>query len=173
MIRAVVFDIGGVVIHPRCSKICRLVLAGAEVLLLPIIGYDHKLLRRIRELRSARIVDNRVISIVRGLKDSGYMIPVISNSSPEGIKAMKDMGVYSEFDTVILSSEVGVQKPDKRIFEIAIEKIGVRAEECIFMDDLEKNVKAAEMSGMKGIVYKNPVQLSKDLKKMGVKANGK
>lgn len=59
------------------------------------------------------------------------------------------------FDTIILSSEVGLVKPDRRIYELAANNLGVSTEECIFVDDLETNVTGAKAAGMQALRYTN------------------
>jgi putative hydrolase of the HAD superfamily len=55
------------------------------------------------------------------------------------------------FDCVVISAEVGMRKPDERIFRHAVEQLGLPPEECVFIDDIEHNVRAAEALGMVGV----------------------
>jgi putative hydrolase of the HAD superfamily len=57
------------------------------------------------------------------------------------------------FDGVVISSEVGLRKPDPAIFHHALGLIGLPAEECAFVDDIEHNVRAAERLGITGVHY--------------------
>jgi len=57
----------------------------------------------------------------------------------------------SLFDTVIASGEVGFEKPDHRIFDLAAEQLGVLPEECLFIDDIQEYCDAAARIGMKTI----------------------
>lgn len=59
------------------------------------------------------------------------------------------------FDHVILSNEVGLIKPDERIYQLALAELGSEAGQCIFIDDLTENVHAAQALGMTGIVHTN------------------
>jgi len=60
-----------------------------------------------------------------------------------------DLGRYIDF--LVSSEEAGIEKPDKYIFELAMQKIGVKAEECIMIgDNEEKDIKGAEALGIKG-----------------------
>lgn len=59
---------------------------------------------------------------------------------------------FNFFDGGIISAEVRYSKPNNRIYELLLEKYSLRAEECLFIDDLEENVMAAEKIGMKGVV---------------------
>lgn len=59
------------------------------------------------------------------------------------------------FDAVVLSGEVGVAKPDRRIFELAAERLGLQPGECVFVDDLAAYVRAAARTGMVGVHHRD------------------
>lgn len=67
------------------------------------------------------------------------------------------------FDKKIFSYDIGAVKSDKQTFKIALEQTGIVADETLFIDDYEKNVKNAEEVGIHGIVFENAEQLSKTL----------
>jgi putative hydrolase of the HAD superfamily len=60
------------------------------------------------------------------------------------------------FDGVVISGEVGLRKPDPEIFRRALDLIGLPAEECAFVDDIDHNIRAAEQLGMVGVLYVDP-----------------
>ena len=62
----------------------------------------------------------------------------------------------SLFDVVVISGEVGMRKPEERIFRHAVDLLGLAPEECVFIDDLEVNVTAAEGVGMTGVLHSDP-----------------
>ncbi|GAA2084515.1 HAD-IA family hydrolase [Actinomadura alba] len=55
------------------------------------------------------------------------------------------------FDCVVISAEIGMRKPDEGIFRHALDALGLRADECVFIDDIEHNIRAAEALGMIGL----------------------
>ena len=59
------------------------------------------------------------------------------------------------FDTLVISGEVGMRKPQPEIYLLAAERAGARPEDCVFVDDFSVNVEAAEAVGMKSIVHKD------------------
>ena len=65
------------------------------------------------------------------------------------------------FDGYVLSYELGLLKPDPRIFEAAVKMAGCGASECLFIDDLEENTRAAAALGMKTITYQKGMDLEK------------
>ena len=62
----------------------------------------------------------------------------------------------SMYHAVVISGEVGMRKPEERIFRHAAGLIGLAPGECVFIDDMEANVQAAEAIGMRGIVHTEP-----------------
>jgi len=60
------------------------------------------------------------------------------------------------FDAVVISSEVGLRKPDERIFRHAAAALGLDPVECVFVDDIEHNIRAAEGVGMVGVHHVTP-----------------
>lgn len=168
MIKAVIFDIGGVVVVPRYEKMYKYVVPGIRFLINPFISKSKRLQGYVELYRDTRKLDKDVIDIIQALQDAGYMTPSLSNATFESMKACEHLGFYKYFDPMVVSEEIGVKKPDRRAYEIAIERIGVDAEECVFVDNGRANVAAAEGFGMKGIHFKNAKQLKKDLKEHGV-----
>ena len=59
------------------------------------------------------------------------------------------------FDAVVISGEVGMRKPDEDIYLFAAERLGLAPSECVFVDDLDRNVEVAEKLGMAGIVHRD------------------
>lgn len=72
-------------------------------------------------------------------------------------------------DGGILSYEDKVIKPWREIYELLLSRYGLKAEECVFLDDTEKNVDAAVEAGFAGIVFKTKEQAQKELAALGVK----
>ena len=59
------------------------------------------------------------------------------------------------FDAIVISGEVGLNKPDAEIFELAADRVGVPAGECVFVDDLRENCEGAERVGMTAVRHRN------------------
>jgi HAD superfamily hydrolase (TIGR01509 family) len=67
-----------------------------------------------------------------------------------------------------MSFEVGSRKPEKKIFRVLLSKYHLKPAECVFIDDRDFNLVPAKEIGLKTILFKNPKQLEKDLRKIGV-----
>lgn len=82
-----------------------------------------------------------------------YKLAIISNDSSRWSKYLRekfDLNKY--FDVISISGDLKIQKPDERIFLLTIEKLGVNAEECFYIDDRTGNLNAAKKVGMMPIL---------------------
>lgn len=83
-----------------------------------------------------------------------YKIGLLSNVGSDVMDGLFSPLEQAElFDAVVLSSDIGMTKPNPDIFALTALKLGVLPEECIMIDDLLVNVEGARQAGMKGVVY--------------------
>ena len=98
-------------------------------------------------------------SLLRGLKKNSYGIYMLSNNNPIMMRICDSefkkvgIGISDFFDQAFISSSMKMKKPDAAIFNEAIRRIGLKAEELLFIDDSPVNVEAARKSGMNAILY--------------------
>jgi putative hydrolase of the HAD superfamily len=104
------------------------------------------------------------VRLLPELKKQGFRLYFLSNFPMDIFEEIKT-GYYffKYFDGGIISSEAKFSKPDNRIYEILLEKYSLIPEECLFIDDIEINVQAAEASGMKGLVTYGSLEISKEI----------
>ena len=104
----------------------------------------------IRELNRANNLTKKLnaelIEIIKKLKEN-YTIALISNYPLTLRKKLEDQGIISLFDAIIISTEVGCQKPDPAIFKIVCERLNIQMSELIFIDDREKSLEGAATIG--------------------------
>ncbi|MDQ0901699.1 MULTISPECIES: HAD-IA family hydrolase [unclassified Paenibacillus] len=74
-----------------------------------------------------------------GLKAQGFRIGIISNFAPTLKAILEDKGILHDFDPVIVSTEVGLEKPDPAIFQLALDKAGLEAKDILYIGDHETN----------------------------------
>lgn len=92
-------------------------------------------------------------TLLPGLKKRGFRLFYLSNFPMDIFPEIKSLNHFFKFfDGGIISAEARHSKPNIRIYEILLEKYSLKPEECLFIDDLEANVLAAESIGMKGVV---------------------
>ncbi len=75
-------------------------------------------------------------------------------------QAKKRFGILQMIDNYVVSGDVGLVKPDKRIFELLLQRFDLKASESVFIDDNADNVAAAKELGIEGIVFQSAQQLS-------------
>ena len=111
------------------------------------------------------------LALLRALRPP-YKAGILSNADISLEERMRDgLGIYDLFDTVISSAAVGMAKPDHEIYHMAAARLGVPAEECVFIDDLERNVIAAREVGMAAVHFRvhHGDDLAAQLAELGVR----
>lgn len=106
------------------------------------------------------------VAYMKELKKQGYKIYLLSNIGVESYNYLK--GKYDFFDVadgMILSYQVHMIKPDKRIYALLVEKYHLKGEECIFFDDRIQNIESAKAVGIHGIVFTNVAQAKREVMK--------
>ena len=107
------------------------------------------------EFFSGDRVDVLLLDFLRSLRPE-RKVGLISNAW-SGLRALiMRHKIDDVFDELIISAEVGLIKPDPRIFRLALEKLGVLPEESVFLDDMLVNVEAARSVGMNAIQFTQP-----------------
>lgn len=113
-----------------------------------LVGLEHAdgLIERIF---SGVSLDQEMVAAIRCAHEAGVLTGVISNSW--GTSHYPRELLREIFDGVVISAELGVRKPDRRIYEAGARAIGCEAAECVFVDDLAFNLDAARELGMRVI----------------------
>jgi putative hydrolase of the HAD superfamily len=125
--------------------------AGAHRLLEEQAG--HSLPRLHDAWVAARHLIRANVLLARRLRPA-YRTAILSNADQSLRGRLHELGIHDLFDTVVSSAEEGVAKPDLEIYRRAAERLGLPPESCVFVDDYDANVRAAEAVGMRGIVYR-------------------
>ncbi len=104
------------------------------------------------------------IELLRELKEKGHPLYGLSNWSAETFPIVRKRYDFFElFDGILLSGEVKLIKPDPAIFELCLKMICKPASECLFIDDSEANINAAQQIGFDTIHFISSEQLRKEL----------
>lgn len=108
------------------------------------------------------------VSLMYELKKK-YGVYGLTNWSGETITiAYARYAFFKDLDGIVVSSEERLIKPNKRIYQILLDRYQLLAESCIFIDDNLRNVKAAEELGMSAVHFKSPQQLKEELIAFGL-----
>ena len=188
-IRAIIFDIGGVLeIAPRtgwdakweadlgleagelterlrtiwkAGSIGTISEADVEKSTGEILGLDRQQVEAfMRDLWDEYLgtLNSELAAYFAGLRPR-YKTAILSNSFVGAREQEHERYGFGDIcDLIIYSHEVGLQKPDRRIYELTCERLGVQPEEVIFLDDVEAAVSAAREVGINGILYKDNTQ---------------
>jgi putative hydrolase of the HAD superfamily len=89
-------------------------------------------------------------ALVRRARASGLRTALLSNSWGNDYPRHTWDGM---FDTVVISGEVGLRKPEPEIYLLTAERLGLRPEDCVFVDDFELNIEGAREIGMTGVLH--------------------
>ncbi|MEV4728403.1 HAD-IA family hydrolase [Saccharopolyspora sp. NPDC049426] len=85
-------------------------------------------------------------AVARAVRGAGVRTAVVSNAD-----RLADPALPDAFDAVVLSGVVGFAKPDAEIYRLAARRLGLEPGECVFVDDLRRNVDGAVTAGMVGV----------------------
>lgn len=111
-------------------------------------------------------LDVELIDYIRSLRRT-YKTGLLSNAFPDlRPMAVEKWKFADAFDEMIISAEVGLMKPDARIYHLAVKKLGVEPPEAVFLDDFLHNVEGARAVNMHAVHFKNPAQAKNALEKI-------
>ena len=194
MIRAVVFDIGGILEPPWAEALLgelpqfvrmergrfgahlaehhvaltegRMSLAELYRRILPDTGApasERALARHLDiYLRATARHDARVLDLVEVLKRR-YVVACLTNTELEVGELNRRRGLYRPFQRAYLSTEIGLHKPGRAIFEWVLRDLGCAGPEAVFVDDGDANVRGAREAGLHAIHYRDFDQLTGEL----------
>jgi putative hydrolase of the HAD superfamily len=125
----------------------------------PILGHRPEM-HRFSEIYFAALEPNSpMIELMRELRARGMRMALLTNNVREWEPLWRSMLPVDEiFELVIDSAFVGCRKPEPGIYEITLERLGVAAEECLFVDDVEDNCAAAGRLGMTPVHFRDNEQ---------------
>ena len=193
-IRAVLFDLGGVIVRteyqaPRQHLAERLGMEyddlvkivfdsdsgyQASIGAIPPEAHWDWVLKRLKrpasELESIRheffagdIIDRTLLDFLRSLRGT-YKTGLISNAWGDLREYLLREKIDDAFDHMIISAEVGAVKPEAKIYQTALEQVGVKPKEMVFVDDFAVNIVGCEKIGIQGILFKDPDTTIRQLK---------
>ena len=110
-----------------------------------------------------------VVDVLAELRAAGVRLVALSNWSAETFPiAREQFDFLSWFEGIVISGEVGVNKPDQRIFEYVVERFGIAPAAALFIDDSSANVDAATALGFHAIQFTDPTTLRVELVRFGL-----
>lgn len=185
MIRGIIFDCFGVLYRGSLTHLAELADPADRLAVQDLahasdhgfISYDdyfsqlaelvHRPVDEVQAIVRERHVRNvELVSVVRQLRGH-YKIGLLSNVGRGVMDGLFRPEEQAElFDVVVLSSDVGMTKPEPAMFELMATKLGCEPDECVMIDDLPSNIDGAERAGMQGIVFTSVSRLQGELKRL-------
>lgn len=110
---------------------------------------------------------NEMYPVVKGLKEKGYKIYLLSNCPDWFDDFKKSVPVFAFFDGFIISAYYNEIKPEENIYRILFREFSLKPEECFFIDDMQANIDAAERLGMNAHCFagRDIEKLKQDMRK--------
>ena len=193
-IRAVIFDLGGVLLRtedpsPRRELAARLGLTREQIYYhvfdspsarqatlgqitsdehwesirqgLGLTSQDFPSVRQ--AFWSGDRLDTELVETIRSLRPR-YKTALLSNAWGDMRQVLTERWKIADaFDELVISAEVGIAKPDPRIYRLTLERLGVPAGEAVFVDDFIENIEAARVLGLHGVHFRSPEQARDEL----------
>ena len=109
-------------------------------------------------------LDQALVAYVQRLRQAGYRTGLLSNYADDARPLWTEVYPFIDyFDGVVISSEVGLMKPDPKIYYLAADSVEVSPAEALFIDDFIENVEGARRVGMQALHFKDPELVRKQL----------
>ena len=133
--------------------------------------FDEKLFGR--HIRGASLdINPKMEALVAKLRSMRYKMALLTNNAREWFDCFPDSDRLDGFELILTSYDLGVKKPDPKIYQALLDLTKVQANECVFLDDYERNVEGARKLGIHSILFKSYEQALGELEEiLGKKLN--
>ena len=131
------------------------------------LGKSMPPVRWYEAFRSAYVPKQEMFRIASSLHDKGYKISLLSNTELPAVEFFHEQD-YDMFDVLVFSCVEGVIKPERRIYKITLERLGLKAGQAVFIDDRQDYIRGAEDVGLNTILFKSIGQVKDELSRLGV-----
>lgn len=121
----------------------------------------------LEEAMKLRTLNTELLDVIDRLRGH-YMMNVLSNLTATRLMVDEATHLYDHFDIALLSCKEHLKKPDPKFYRLALQRANVDATEAVFIDDKESNVMAARELGFKDILYTDNEKLLTELGRLGV-----
>ena len=129
---------------------------------------ENRVMELVRERRNRSAINTELLKLFPILRREGYKVAILSNNTSDLRKFLGEKGIDKLVDEIVISGEIGFQKPHKEAFDIAFKKLGIRAEEAVFVDDSPKSLEKAAEIGYHPILFTDNESLKSALDKVDI-----
>lgn len=119
----------------------------------------------VRKALTVQVPNEQLLSFIEDELKPTYKIGMLSNASHD-VVSMLFADRPGLFDSAVMSHQVGMVKPDPRIFELIADRLGALLSECLFIDDQPRFCAGAESAGMQAILFEDSAQCILDIRRL-------
>lgn len=112
-------------------------------------------------MQAGMSIDQEMLALLGGLRAAGHPVALVSNAFGTGTYDGVDLAAVA--DVAVISAEVGIRKPSRRIYAIACERLGIDPEEAVMIDDLQHNLDGAARIGIGGVLHTSAADTRRQL----------
>jgi epoxide hydrolase-like predicted phosphatase len=114
--------------------------------------------------------NTELLAFLKQVRSQGIKTAILSNTIAIYEKAQEEAGISKAdgFDPILYSWEVEMLKPNRNIFELAVEKLGARPEDIVFIDDKEEHLKGARQVGLRTVLFDDTESTIARIKSLGI-----
>jgi putative hydrolase of the HAD superfamily len=105
--------------------------------------------------------DDDTVALIAELRAAGVPMALVSNAFGRDCYAGFDLDALA--DVVVISSEIGIRKPSRKIYAIACERLGVDPQQAVMVDDLQQNLDGAARLGIAGVLHTDAADTGRQL----------
>ena len=117
--------------------------------------------------KSAYVTKQEMFTMASILHGKGYKTALLSNTELPAVDFFHGQG-YEMFDVLVFSCEEGMMKPERRIYELTLERLSSQVESSVFIDDRLDYIQGAKDMGLHAILFESIAQVKDELTKLGV-----
>ena len=132
---------------------------GKEMPKVPSLWYEA--------FRAAYVPKPEVFSLASSFHEKGYKTALLSNTELPAVRFLHEQN-YRMFDVLVFSCVEGIAKPEREIYEIALNRLGSKAQQAIFTDDRPDYIQGAKEAGLRAILFESVAQLKSELTELAV-----
>ena len=129
---------------------------------------EERVRRLIHEREAARTVNVDLLKLFPDLRRLGLKVAIFSNATSGLRRELEKLNIAPLVDEIVISGEIGYQKPSKEAFDILFKKLDLLPRQVVFIDDTPRSLETAGEIGYIPILFKNNEQLRVDLKNIGI-----
>ncbi len=178
-IDAIIFDFMGVLLFQKANYISNSLVDEIDKMIARVVDDEKFKKKPIEKFKLSKSDFDGILDEIVGkyekysslwdllpMLKKRYKLAIINNGTALTLPLFEAKHkISANFDLFISSAKEGIKKPDKEIFLLTAERLGVEPSRCLFMDDLEENIKGAESVGMKTIWWRSKEEGLKNFKR--------